>query len=79
MSDGKLGKLDRPDLHIDVEVYGGAHIPHAIEQMVALANRLQIGVWAKLNGVRVGAHPGDDAAKLAERWDAALASGREWA
>lgn len=57
-------------LYIDVQVYGGSNIPKdVIPEMVALADRLQISVWASLNGVRTLARPGDDAAALAEAWE----------
>lgn len=59
-------------LHIDVEVYGGADIPTAIYQMVQLANRIGVDVWASLNGVRTLARPGDDAMLITEEWSRAL-------
>jgi len=65
---------ERSDLYIDVQVYGGSHIPDVIRQMVELANRLQISVWAELNGVRTLARPGDDPAAIIASWDEALTS-----
>ena len=59
-------------LHIDVEVYGGSDIPTAIHQMVQLANRTGLSIWASLNGVRTLARPGDDAMLITEEWSRAL-------
>lgn len=66
-------------LHIDVEIYAGPHIPIAIKEMVELANRLQIDVWAKMNGIRTLAQPGDDPEKIYAAWDYALQNKREYA
>ncbi len=56
-------------LKIDIGVYGGANIPdEVIPEMVALAERLQISVWADLNGVRTLAQPGDSSIQLAIQW-----------
>ena len=60
------------DLSIDVDVYGGTHIPDAIKQMVDLANRMQITIWATLNGVRTLARPGDDAEEIHKAWERAM-------
>lgn len=62
------------DLYLDigVKVYGGAHIPRVIRQMVGLANRLEISIWADLNGVRTLARPGDNHEAIYEAWDAAI-------
>lgn len=64
----------KTDLSIDVDVYAGSHIPAVIKQMVDLANRVQIDVWAKLNGVRTLARAGDDPEKLAEAWNREMQS-----
>jgi hypothetical protein len=55
-------------LHIDVKVYGGKDIPTAIHQMVLLANRTGLSIWAELNGVRTLARPGDDAQMICVDW-----------
>lgn len=60
------------NLYIDVQVYGGADIPTAIGQMVQLANRTGLSIWATLNGVRTLARPGDDAMLITEEWSQAL-------
>lgn len=63
--------MNEGDLYIEVKVYGGAHIPQVITQMVALASRLQISIWAELNGVRTLARPTDDPARIVEGWEEA--------
>jgi hypothetical protein len=67
----KRSEFDRGDLYIDLNVYGGAFIPSVIRQMVELANRIGISVWAELNGVRTLARVGDDPEKIHAAWEEA--------
>lgn len=67
------------DLHITVQVYGGAHIPRVIEEMVDLANRMQISVWAELNGVRTLARVGEDPVAIYRAWEEAIDKKRGYA
>lgn len=64
------------DLYLDVQVkaYGGSNIPEVIKQMVALADRIGITVWAELNDVRTLARPGDDAERIWRAWEEASGS-----
>lgn len=59
-------------LYMEIEVYGGSDIPTAIQQMVQLANRTGLSIWATMNGVRTLARPGDDAMLITEAWSYAL-------
>lgn len=51
----------RPDLYITVEAFAGSDIRHIADEMIALANRMQVVVECKCNGVTMMARPGDDA------------------
>lgn len=62
------------DIYLDVKVYGGTDISKACRDMVALADRMDITIWAELNGVRVLARPGDDGAALWQAWQDAVQS-----
>lgn len=67
-------------LKIDVGVYGGANISdEVIPEMIALADRLQIHVWAELNGVRTLARPGDSSVRLAIKWQESLSTSKKFA
>lgn len=66
-------------LYIDVKVYGGSDIPKAINQMVLLANRIGLTVWADLNGVRTLARPMDDPQMITLDWHEALKNKRSHA
>ena len=68
------GIKDRSNIYIDVQAYGGSDIGHVCHDMVALADRLGIAVWATLNGVRTLARPGDNPAALFREWDKACSS-----
>lgn len=56
------------DIYIEVKAYGGAHIADAIKQMVALANKAKVDVWAELNGVRTLARPFDAPSDIYAAW-----------
>ena len=60
--------LVAPKLYIDVSVYPGVDLPEAASQMVILAERLGISVWACMNGVTLAAQPGDNARDLLACW-----------
>lgn len=72
------GFSDKSDIYIDVKAYGGADIANVCRDMVDLANRLGITVWASLNGVRTLARPGDDPTALFRQWDRASSSSRPY-
>lgn len=40
------------DVYLDVKVYGGSDIAKVCRDMVILADRMGITIWADLNGVR---------------------------
>jgi len=63
--------IELKSLYLDVEVYGGSNIADAINDMVAMARHLRVGIWADLNGVRTLARPNDDAQELFEEWESA--------
>lgn len=55
-------------LTIACEADAGDDIGATIRQMVALANRLEIGLHCDMNGVLVIAEPGDCAETLLDYW-----------
>lgn len=57
------------NIYLDIDVLGGTHIHDAIREMVALAGRLQIDIWANLNGIRLCARPGDDPELCVAAWE----------
>lgn len=59
------------DVYLDVKVYGGADIAKVCRDMIELADRLGITIWADLNGIRTLARPGDDPAALWKAWQEA--------
>jgi len=76
---GQMRVDEKNDLYIEVSVYGGARIPNVIKEMVELADRMKISVWASLNGVRTLARIGDDAEKIHAAWEEAVKLNRSHA
>lgn len=62
------------DVYLDVKVYGGSDIAKVCRDMVALADRMGITIWADLNDVRTLARPGDDGHALWLAWQEAARS-----
>lgn len=59
-------------LFLDVEVSGGTSIEEAAQDAIDLANRIDITVLFRFNGVRCMACPGDDPRLLVDRWSRLL-------
>lgn len=66
------------DIYVEVQAYAGAHCHSIIRQMVALATRINVDVWATLNGVRTLARPFDDWEKLIKAWETELEEKRPY-
>jgi hypothetical protein len=66
--------MNDQSIYINVESYGGSHISNVIQDMIGLADRLQIHVWSSFNGKRILARPGDDWDKLIQAWGEACVS-----
>lgn len=77
--DMKLGG----NLSIEVSGYGGSDVYEMMQDMLTLANKLGVDIWANINNVRTLARPGDDYESLKEDWDRASARafvhGRQYA
>lgn len=61
-------------LHLNVEVLGGSSIHDACKEACDLADRINVTVDFKFNGVTCIAHPGTDPGDLAKNWNAVLQS-----
>lgn len=59
-------------IKIDVEIYAGTRAEDAARELVALAKRIGITVWADFNDKRVLARPEDDPDMLAARLTEAI-------
>jgi hypothetical protein len=60
---------------VEIQVAGGSPIEEVTQEAIALANRLQIAVHFKFNGVSCWGEPGDDPARFARQWLAASEAG----
>lgn len=61
-------------LHLKVEVLGGSSIHDACKEACDLADRINVTIDFKFNGVTCIAHPGTDPSDLAKNWDTVLQS-----
>lgn len=58
----------KPNLLLDMEVFGGANIMDAAQDAVSIARGLSVGVRFSFNKVSVVVLPGDDATDVGDRW-----------
>lgn len=71
-------------LSLDLDVFAGTSIHEAIDQAIAVADKIGVVVFFKHNGIRLMVHPGanplrlyrewQDGREAAEPWPAALAA-----
>lgn len=64
------------NLWITVEVPPGATISSACDQAVALANKIELTIWFKFNGIKCLALPGDNPRKIESNWRRLMYEGK---
>ena len=68
----------RMTIWVEIQVAGGSPIEEVTAKALELANRLQIPVHFKFNGVSCWGEPGDDPARFARQWLAASQAGGKY-
>ena len=66
----------RTCLYMFVHIEGGASVKDALQEMVDLANRLQVNLEAEANDVSLIVCPGDQVETLQTCWDMVKMGGR---
>lgn len=69
--------VNRRNIYLEVTGYAGSDVHDCMNEMIALATRLNIDVWCPLNGVTVLARPSDNKILLHKAWELAIAKKQE--